>query len=135
MSVVYPGELIGTAKNAKGLLVTTATTANQVVLTYTPPLGTSFLIQSIFLEVYLTVVSTTELKLGVISVEWGGTQIFGPYTAINPTSAAPFGFSVPLGKGYPIIGDGSTALTVECTPATVTSTTWIAENIGLLRAR
>lgn len=122
-----------TPKNAKGSLVTTAVTANQEILTYTPDNGVEFVITNEFIQVLLTTVSTTELKLGTITVKWGATEIFGPYIAINPTSCAPYGFDRAI-KAYKLVGDGVTALTVVCTPAVVTSITWIIELTGILRS-
>jgi hypothetical protein len=109
-----------------GTLVTTATTADQVIKTYTVTAGKTFYIQSITASVRLTTYATTATSYGTVSIETpSGTKIYTEQLAhagiITPMNVV---FAEPL----PIAA--STVIRVVCTPAATTSFTWLANIIG-----
>jgi len=114
-------------------LTTTSTTANQQIGSYTVPNGKIYHIVIIVVEVYYSTPSTTAALQGTLSVRWGTDVILGPLQAVNPSSAAPFGFIAPMPEGYEVLGDGSKTLNAVCTPAAVTSTVWKVSLIGFER--
>lgn len=110
-----------------GTLVTTATTADQVVLTYTVTALKTFFLEYFHLEARLTAASATGAVLGTISLETpSGTKVF-TFTAVNATHSDVDQVVVPLAEPIPIAA--GTVIRVVVTPAAITSTTWVA-NFG-----
>lgn len=110
-----------------GTLVTTATTADQVILTYTVTAGKTFYFQYFRADVRLTATSATASILGTYSLESpAGTKLYTA-TNTNPTTSATNmnGFTT----ASPIPFAAGTVIRVVCTPAATTSMTWIA-NFG-----
>jgi hypothetical protein len=108
-----------------GSLVTTAVTADQVILTYTVTSGKTFYLCYVDCIARLTTYATTATNFGTFSLETpGGTKVYtGPMFnagAFNPTR-------IEIAEGIPI--PASTVIRVVCTPAATTSYTWWA-NFG-----
>lgn len=114
----------GTPTFKTGTLVTTAVTADQIVLTYTVTTGKTFYLQYIQFSGYRTSLpgNTNPLWLGAMSVETpSGTKIITADRFHAPSNDAPFALNVPISSG--------TVIRVVVTPSAVTSTTWRA-NFG-----
>lgn len=110
-----------------GTLATTAVTADQVILTYTVTAGKTFHLEYIHLSASRTVIAAAAAVLGLCSVETpSGTKIF-TCRFTNPTTSEAPNVIVPIGEPIPIAA--GIVIRVVCTPADVTSTTWIA-NLG-----
>jgi hypothetical protein len=110
-----------------GTITTTATTADQVVLTYTVTSGKTFYLQYLVMYGRLTVLAATATILGAISLETpSGTKCI-TFDDVNPTTSElefnPIGFSEPI----PIAA--GTVVRVVVTPAAATSMLWRA-NFG-----
>jgi hypothetical protein len=109
-----------------GTLVTTAVTADQVVLTYTVTAGKTFFLEYVVVGATLTVVpgNSNPIAIGNFSLETpAGTKGF------TDAFVYPRTISQRLQIGEPIPIAAGTVIRVVCTPAAVTSTTWIA-NFG-----
>lgn len=110
-----------------GTLITTAITADQVVLTYTVTSGKTFWLQYIAWDVRLTAVSATASVLGAISLEApSGTKVFTA-TEVNPTTSETAMSSLAFAEPIPIAS--GTVIRWVTTPAATTSMTWIG-NFG-----
>lgn len=109
-----------------GTLVTTTTTANQVILTFTVPAGKTFFWSFFTADVRNTAISSTALVQGTFSIRVAGviglTQI-----NTNPTTSATDSYILTVAEPIPFAA--GTVIDVVCTPATTTSLTWVA-NIG-----
>lgn len=114
-------------------ITTTSVTADQEIGSRTPPADKKFCIQAIIIEAYLTTLSTTAVYLGKLSIQWDGSDIFGPFKASNTSSGALFGIIIPIPGEYVLEGDGSKTLSAVCTPDATTSTVWIVTVIGYER--
>jgi hypothetical protein len=106
-----------------GTLVTTAVTADQVILTYTVTAGKTFFVEYVIFDATTTVFSNNVL-LGTESFESpAGTKLITDrFTALsNSPSSMHFAEPIPFSSG--------TVVRVVCTPVSTTSMTWIA-NFG-----
>jgi hypothetical protein len=110
--------------NKTGQLVSTATTADQVVVTHTVTASKLLMLSYVTIEGRLTAVSGTASILGDCSLEPPlGTKAI-THTFTNPTTSevdrVPYVFPdpIPLAAG--------SVVRVVCTPAAVTSMTWKA---------
>lgn len=105
-----------------GAITTTATTARQDILTYTP--ANTLKLKTIVISGYYTTWSATEANLGTVYFVVGGTDKmeFRIQNTDNDTLAGIV--VIPLGDG--ILFDGSTAVLTEVTPASTTSMRWTA---------
>lgn len=111
-----------------GSLTTSATTADQVILTYTVTAGKTFYLQHLDISARLTVLSATAAILGLASVETpSGTKVYS-YTFTNATTqtvdrtpAHDYGEGLPIAAGA--------VIRVVVTPAAATSMLWVA-NLG-----
>lgn len=107
-----------------GTLVTTAVTADQVILTYTVTAGKTFFLTYWSYEARLTALSATGVILGTCSLETpSGTKV-DTHTFTNMTTEqvdrlGPF----QPAEGQPIASGA--VIRIVCTPAAVTSTTWV----------
>lgn len=119
------GNTLGKVNQLKtGSLTTTATTADQVILTFTTTVGKVFYLQYLTVVVRLTTVSATAAILGAWSLETpSGTKDI-TMTNVNPTTSAVQPFMTSFDEPIPIAA--STVVRVVCTPAAATSTLWIA---------
>jgi len=109
-------------------LVTTATTADQVVLTYTVTVGKTLYLENFSLQGYVTSITTSSANLGTISVETpSGTkvwtqQMMNGSNGVGMTSGERYSEAVPIPSG--------TVIRVVVTPAAATSFTWRASLYG-----
>lgn len=121
------GNTAGKANVLKtGSLVTTAVTADQVVLTYTVTAGKTFYLEYLQVEVRQTTLpgNNNPVDLGAVSLETpSGTKVI-THEAIHPSYYLPgYQFSEPIPIAAGVV------IRVVCTPASVTSITWRA-NFG-----
>jgi hypothetical protein len=125
--VVSLGNSLGKTNIGKtGSLVTTATTADQVILTYTVTAGKTFYMTYFDACARLTTFATTATHFGTVSLETpSGTKL---YTCMvsgagisAPSPGVFFSEPVPISAG--------TVIRLVCTPSAVTSYTWQA-NFG-----
>lgn len=110
-----------------GNLVTTATTADQVVLTYTVTAGKTFYLQYVDFNCRLTTYANTSVLFGAISLENpSGTKLI---TELAMAQSGGFPDPIYLAFSEPIPIAAGTVIRVVCTPAASTSFTWQA-NLG-----
>jgi hypothetical protein len=111
-----------------GTLVTTLTTVDQVVVTYTVTSGKTFFLEYINLEGSMTVpAGGTNIALGLISLESpSGTKLVTK-RCVGGGGVLPTDLSIPLSEPLPIFS--GTVVRVVCTPVSTTSMTWVA-NFG-----
>ncbi len=110
-----------------GSLVTTATTADQVILTYTVTAGKTFYLQYLEISGRTTAIpgNTNPVQCGLVSLENpSGTKLYTE-DITGSTGAALRDLILP----EPIPIAAGTVIRVVCTPASVTSFTWRA-NFG-----
>ena len=112
-----------------GTLVTTAVTANQVMLTYTVTAGKNLFIEYIDIQSRLTVPSATATVLGPVIMQMNGITV---YTTgfVNPTTSDSGSQTVRLSFSEPIPLAASLVIRFLVTPAAATSMTWIANFAG-----
>lgn len=109
-----------------GQLVTTATTADQVILTYTVTAAKTFYLEYFQVEARVTTLpgNNNPVVIGAVSLETpSGTKVI-THQAIHPNYYLPgykFSEPVPIATGV--------VIRVVCTPAAATSVTWQA-NFG-----
>jgi hypothetical protein len=123
---VWIGSALGkTVVMKTGNLVTTAVTADQVVLTYTVTAGKTFYLQYLRVDTRLTTFATTATYFGATSLENpAATKLLTQMQAgAGITDMPPLGFAEPI----PIAA--GTVIRVVCTPSSTTSYTWQA-NFG-----
>jgi hypothetical protein len=109
-----------------GTLVTTAVTADQVVLTYTVTTGKTLYLQYVVIAGYLTAQpgNSNPVDLGEMDLQSpAGTDIIS-FEQMHPKQS-----DVALSFGEPIPIASATVIRVVVTPVTATSVTWIA-NFG-----
>lgn len=110
-----------------GALTTTATTADQVVLTYTVTTGSTLFLSYLTMECEFTTPSATATVLGVVSLETpSGTKGIST-TCENATVSVMDRIVIPFTE--PISVASGTVVRVVTTPATATSIKWQA-NFG-----
>ena len=128
IGAVTLGNTLGKVNQLKtGTLTTTATTADQVVLTFTTTAGKTFYVQYLDFEAALTTISATGVALGTISLESAaGTKLI-TNRLINPTTSEADSRRYYFNEPIPIAA--STVIRVVCTPGATTSTIWRA-NFG-----
>ena len=113
-----------------GNLVTTAVTADQVILTYTVTAGKYLYLVFLDVVVRLTTFATTATYFGTASLENpGGTKLYTTLCAGSGITAPPIGpvFAEPI----PI--PGGSVVRIVCTPSSATSYTWQANFGGFER--
>lgn len=112
-----------------GTLVTTAVTANQVILTYTVTAGKTLFIEYIDIQGRLTVASATAAVLGSAIIQMNvvtvNTQGF-----VNPTTSDSGSQAVRISFSEPIPLAAGLVLGFLVTPASATSMTWTANFVG-----
>lgn len=110
-----------------GTLVTTTTTANQVILTYTTTAAKTFFMTYLAVNAYRTTLpgNVNPIFIGTISLESpAGTKLITWPMFHGPDNG---GFTLQIDEDFWVLG--STVIRVVVTPSAVTSTTWIA-NFG-----
>ena len=112
-------------------LTTTATTADQEIGIYTPATKSHFVVQLIFIEVYLTVLSATAALLGKLSlyVPTYEEYLLKDLQASNTASGAMFGVVLQIPQGW-FEKHYRSPIRAICTPATATSIKWIIQIVG-----
>ena len=122
------GDSTGKAVIGKtGSLATTATTADQVIVTYTVTAGKTFYLEGFNVTARLTTYATTATNYGTASLENpSGTKLNTAMIAnagvINPPYYQTYSEPIPIAAG--------TVIRVVCTPGAVTSYTWQANLWG-----
>lgn len=116
-----------TVVNKTGTLVTTATTADQVVLTYTVTAGRTLYITAIEIEGRLTVISATASILAACSWQIGGVKQ-NTFTFVNETTSEVGRVTIPISEPVPVAA--GVIVTIVCTPAAVTSMTWLGNMLA-----
>jgi hypothetical protein len=108
-----------------GTLTSTATTADQVIVTYTVTAGKTLYLQAFKAMVMLTTYAATATNFGTFSLQIGGTT---KYTVLN----AHAGIVNPQGEsfGEPLPIAAGTVVRIVCTPAAATSFLWRGNLIG-----
>lgn len=123
--VVSLGNAAGKTNILKtGSLVTTAATADQIVLTYTVTTGQTFYLEYVVIEGRLTVAAATATILGDVSLELPSGTKGMTTTAVNPTTSASDKLVISFAEPIPIAA--GTVVRVVVTPTAVTSMTWRA---------
>ena len=113
-----------------GQLVSTATTANQKILTtYTVTAGKNLFLLYIDIQGRLTAPSATASILGTVIVQIGGVTVYTG-TIVNPTTSDAGSQSIRLIFGEPLPLAAGTTIDIMVTPAAVTSMTWTANHGG-----
>jgi|JI10StandDraft_1071094.scaffolds.fasta_scaffold111605_5 hypothetical protein len=107
-------------------ITTTATTANQVISSFTPTNATSW--KCTTLVAYLTTYSGTESNLGTAKLQSGGTDIFESRIQNTDLDTRPGVIVLPWGNG--ITFDGATVVQWITTPAAATSMKWNGSFFG-----
>lgn len=101
-------------------ITTTATTADQVISSFTPLNTTSW--KAAYLSAFLTAYSGTESNMGTAKMQSGGTDIFETRIMNTDLDTRPGLIIIPWGDG--ILFDGATVLRWIVTPAAATSMKW-----------
>jgi hypothetical protein len=114
-----------------GTLVTTANTADQVIVTDTVTALKTYFVEYLSIEGELTVASATATILGTVSLELPSGIKVVSHRLVNPTSSAPDRVVYTFAEPIPI-GAGS-VVRVVCTPTAATSMTWTASLGGYER--
>lgn len=125
------GSLTGkTVVMKTGALASSATTADQVVLTYTVTSGKTFYLEYVHVTARLTTFAATATNFGNASLESPAgtkmaTAMIANAGAINPPYEISFNEPLPFAAG--------TVIRVVCTPAAATAFTWQASFGGYER--
>lgn len=119
-----------TVQMKTGSLVTTAVTADQVILTFTVTAGKTFYLQYISVNCRLTTFATTATNFGTYSLESpSGTKLFtGSMMAAGDRNPDTLFFAEPI----PIATQG-VVIRLVCTPSAATSFTWFGSFGGYER--
>lgn len=109
------------------VLVTTATTANQAILSYTVTNGKTLFLQLATLIAGLTAASATGSLLGTVQITIGGTVVYttdfrNPTISMTEREQLVFAEPIPIAAAVPIV--------VQVTPSAVTSMRWVANLSG-----
>jgi hypothetical protein len=103
-----------------GGLTSTATTADQVIVSYTPANNIS--LKCIVIAGFLTTYNATESNMGTVKVQVGGVDKMEFRIQNTDLDAMPGVLVVPLGDG--LVFSGSEVVRVIVTPAASTSMRW-----------
>ena len=103
-----------------GAITTTATTADQVIHSFTPTNTTSW--KCAIVVGYLTTYSGTESNMGVAKLQVGGSDIFEARVQNTDVDSRPGIIVVPWGNGLTF--SGAEVLRGIVTPASATSMRW-----------
>jgi hypothetical protein len=111
------------------LLTTTATTADQVILSYTVPANQTFYLNAIEANVALTTFAATATDFGSISLRQNGVKVV-TFSTVAGTGT----LSTPLFLPFPDLPySAGDVFTIVCTPLAATSFDWEANLIGYLK--
>lgn len=109
-----------------GGLTSTATTAEQSIVSNTPASSTSF--KCLTCSGYLTTYSATEAALGVVFFDVAATNVYEARMQNTDLASLASVIVIPLGSG--ITFSGAQAIAWQVTPAAVTSTRWFGTMWG-----
>lgn len=109
-----------------GGLTTTATTAEQTIVTNTPANTTSF--KCISVSGYLTTYSATESALGVVFFDLAATNVYEARMQNTDLASLASVIVIPWGDGLTF--NGSQAIAWQVTPAAATSMRWFGTMWG-----
>ena len=109
-----------------GGLTSTATTAEQTIVTGTPAATTSFKCATV--SGYYTTYSATEAALGVVFIDIAGTNVFEARVQNTDLASLAGVIVIPWGDGSTF--NGSQAIAWQVTPAGTTSTRWFGAFFG-----
>jgi hypothetical protein len=101
-------------------ITSSATTAEQSVVSNTPAATTSF--KCISISGYLTTYSATEAALGIVFFDVAGTNVYEARMQNTDLASLASVIVIPLGDG--ITFSGAQAIAWQVTPAAATSTRW-----------
>lgn len=103
-----------------GGLTSTATTAEQTIVTNTPANNISFKCATV--SGYYTTYSATEAALGVVFMDIAGTNVFEARIQNTDLASLAGVIVIPFGDG--ILFNGSQTINWQVTPAATTSIRW-----------
>lgn len=109
-----------------GAITTTATTADQVINTFTPTNTTSW--KSTMVVAYLTTYSASESNLGKTQLQTAGTDRCELRLQNTDNDSCPGIVIIPWGDGITL--DGATVMRWVTTPAAATSMRWTSSFFG-----
>jgi hypothetical protein len=107
-------------------ITTTATTADQVISSFTPANTVSW--KCTIVVGYLTTYSATESNMGVAKLQSGGTDVAEVRVVNTDNDSRPGIVVIPWGSG--ITFDGATVVRWIVTPAAATSMRWVGSFHG-----
>ena len=110
-----------------GSLVTTAITANQVVLTYTVTAAKTLYLSYLNIHAFLTSAFTTGVAIGEASIESPGGTKLNTFKFIASTVEPLLAHTLTLSEPVPFAA--GVVLRIVCTPISTSSMTWTA-NFG-----
>lgn len=127
IGTVSLGNSLGKTNTMKtGTLVTTAVTADQVILTYTVTAGKTFYLEYFDISCRLTTFAATATNFGNFSLESAaGTKLYTQMASGTGVVSSPIAQT--LTEPLPIAA--GVVIRVVCTPSATTSFTWVA-NFG-----
>ena len=123
--------ITGSTVFIKGTLVTTATTADQVIATYQVSPNRRFNLADVHVNARLTTYAATATNFGQVSLESPSGVKLCTWDCFGPGGlASPLYMELP--EPMPLIGETTTSRVVRlvCTPAAATSMTWSANIAG-----
>ncbi len=109
-----------------GALTTTATTADQVITSFTPGAATSW--KSTYVAGFLTTYSATESNMGTVYLEQGGVDKFEGRIQNTDNDTVAGVIVIPWGNGIQF--SGAEVVRWVVTPAATTSMRWTAAFYG-----
>lgn len=110
-----------------GSLTTTATTADQVILTYTVTTNKTFYVQYASIQARLTTMAVAQSILGAASIETpSGTKVLTA-SFVNTTAGDTYPVIYTFSEPIPVAS--GVVIRMVCTPAAATSMLWIG-NFG-----
>lgn len=121
--------IVNTNVNKTGSLATTANTANQEILTYTVPAGSTLALQYFEANVRLTTFATTATNFGTLSLRRNGTALQTFMAAGPGVLNSPVYMELP----DPLLFQAGDVITVVCTPGAATGYTWESNICGWLK--
>lgn len=118
-----------TVVSKTGTLASSATTADQVLVTYTVTAGKTFYVSQFDFTARLTTYAATATNFGECSLESpAGTKL---YTMMNANAGAPVPITAVLSEPLPIAS--GVVVRLVCTPSAATAFTWRGNMVGFER--
>lgn len=120
--VAIPGDHVYTTNS----VTTTATTANQTVLSYTVPAGKDFFLVGFSLE--------KSVSSGTVEMQPARLRVAGTDIAVKTTEAAPRSWQRDIGFPGVKVATAAQVITMTVTPSGAGSNTWFGTLVGYLRS-